>query len=286
MDSGAVPADRLKHLRPQGIPTVVTWHGNSFDIARNAFNLAIATDTSPYDHPGDWPKAREDALAQDIVIAYKATYSYRHQFDHHVAINDRASADLHSIYRVPRSNIHTIFNPIDGTKFSPSNRNKPATDFRSAHHIPADAILIGFVGRLIPEKGIRFFLDAAQRLLGDTTFSSAASPRKIIFVVAGHGDLNDLARKAAEAHPGKIMNLGRVPRAQIPALVAALDLLVDPSVHYHGLNTVLLEATCSATDILAADIESVASVWRPTKASPLLKPELRIIIAAIVLFSG
>jgi glycosyltransferase involved in cell wall biosynthesis len=62
----------------------------------------------------------------------------------------------------PASKLMTICNGVDWNKFDPKLHGK---NFRNAHNIPIDAIVVGFVGRIHPGKGTGIFVDAAIEVL-------------------------------------------------------------------------------------------------------------------------
>ena len=78
-------------------------------------------------------------------------------------------------------------------------------------------VLVLFAGRLEREKGVEVLLEAWRR---------ARLPAGVRLALAGDGPL---AAAVAHAVPGARL-LGRVPQAQLPALYAAADVLVLPSI--------------------------------------------------------
>ncbi|KAJ3409151.1 hypothetical protein HDV05_004571 [Chytridiales sp. JEL 0842] len=64
-----------------------------------------------------------------------------------------------------------------------------------------------------------------------------------------------------------------MPRTVTGEYMAGFDLLVDPAYRQGGLNTVLLEATCSKTDLVAANLEAVDSLWHVYKKKGLYDEE-------------
>ena len=85
---------------------------------------------------------------------------------------------------------------------------------------PHDPLAIGFVGRLVPERGLDVLLKACVRLYGAWTLT-----------VAGTGpeqeELEALAERLGIA--SRVTWLGGVPRAELATLWPRLDCLVVPS---------------------------------------------------------
>jgi glycosyltransferase involved in cell wall biosynthesis len=114
---------------------------------------------------------------------------------------DLAAANGQPAHNV-RARIHT--NPRDVRTWRlPTDPERAAA--RSALGLGPDTVAVGFLGRLVPEKGVRQFLDAAGRLLRD-----GADMR---FFVAGSGPLeaelrsrvsSGITRLGSLSHPGGV----------------------------------------------------------------------------------
>lgn len=76
-----------------------------------------------------------------------------------VAISERLATLAMHTYCLPEHRIHLIRNGVDVTTFAPGT-----SDWRTRKGIPRDALLLGAVGRLSPEKNIRLMLTAFARL--------------------------------------------------------------------------------------------------------------------------
>jgi glycosyltransferase involved in cell wall biosynthesis len=105
--------------------------------------------------------------------------------------------------------------------------------WRAEHALPADGPLVLFVGRLVPEKGVRELLAAWPAV-------AARHPRAAL-VLAGDGPLAaevaaagrapaGAAPSAAAASAGAVRLLGPLPRERLPVAYAAADLVVVPSI--------------------------------------------------------
>ncbi len=89
--------------------------------------------------------------------------------------------------------------------------------------VPADIPLIGFVGRLVPEKGIVLLLEALCRLsnIGWRILIMGSGPLECEITVKWQQVLGDrLIFRSAKS----------VPRAQVPAYMRAMDIFVLPSI--------------------------------------------------------
>ena len=103
---------------------------------------------------------------------------------------------------------------VDPGEFRP----RPAAECRRALGLPLDVKLAGYVGRLVPEKGVEALLKAVGSL-----------PPRVHALVVGGGP-HEAALKAV-AHPlGRRVHFIRaLPRKRVPLAMGALDCLVLPS---------------------------------------------------------
>lgn len=86
--------------------------------------------------------------------------------------------------------------------------------------IPVDIPLIGFVGRLIPEKGVSLLLEALHRL----------DSLKWRVLILGSGPLeSEITGKWQEMLGERLIFHKAVPHAEVPAYMRAMDILVLPS---------------------------------------------------------
>ena len=117
--------------------------------------------------------------------------------------------------------------------------------------IPADAFLIGNVGRLAPQKGQRHLVEAMPLLLERVPRAHAA--------IAGGGDLEEFLRDLAlELRVSEHVHvLG--PRQDVPALMQALDAFAMPSI-WEGFGLVLLEAMAAARPVVASHVATIPEV--------------------------
>ena len=106
----------------------------------------------------------------------------------------------------------------------------------------AEQTVVAFVGRLIPEKGVRARIEASR----DDRLAGANAT----IVLAGDGPLADEVR-AAE---GSVLRwVGRLSREDTAALLLQSDLLCLPS-RSEGFSTTLLEASACGCPSLVTDV--------------------------------
>lgn len=201
-------------------------------------------------------------------------------------VSQRACAWLHH-FGITASGV--LPNAIDADEFATLARTCPR-NFRQELGLPDDAVVLAFIGRLVPEKGIMPLVEAVQHLKTD---------RPVALLVAGDGPLaQQLAQRpptplapsrqgalqenaqwaqqkgpqdGPKAHgsisaelggtpspegpsdASRIVLLGALERRQVAALLAQADLLCLPS-RSEGFATVLLEAAAVGTPALATPV--------------------------------
>lgn len=115
-------------------------------------------------------------------------------------------------------------------------------DFRSELGISKSSLVVAFVGRLIPEKGIYSIIEAAR--------SKELIKRDICFVLAGDGPL---ANEVKEASSSNMYWVGRCSTEDISSLLQQVDALCLPT-RSEGFSTVLLEASACGTPSVVTDV--------------------------------
>jgi phosphatidyl-myo-inositol dimannoside synthase len=120
--------------------------------------------------------------------------------------------------------------------------------------IPADAVVLLSVGRMVSKKGYQVLLPLLPDLL-------RRFPRLHV-VLAGAGDLLDRFRREAGEWSDRVHLPGVVLRDTLPDLYRAADLFVLPAVHdakgnVDGLPNVILEAMASGLPVVASGISGI-----------------------------
>ncbi len=126
--------------------------------------------------------------------------------------------------------------------------------FRNELGIPSDALLVSFVGRFVPEKGVDALLKAADIVCaqrGGVGGKSGGHGNAFAFAFAGTGPLEAEVRRAAEALP--VFALGRLDASDVAALLRDSDALCLPS-RSEGFATVLLEAAAMGCVPIVTDV--------------------------------
>jgi glycosyltransferase involved in cell wall biosynthesis len=160
--------------------------------------------------------------------------------------------------------------PGAGEDAVPDRRNPQArARARLALGLPADAVVVGAVGRLTYQKVPEDFI-AALRALGPG----------VTGVWIGGGELAGPVARLARAVPGLSLVLPG-ERHDVADLLPALDVFVLPS-RYEGLPTVIVEAMLAAVPVVATAVNAVTDLVSPGETGLLVPPRRPELLAAAV----
>ena len=132
-----------------------------------------------------------------------------------------------------------LSNSIDAGAY---RANSSGRDFRAELGIASDQVLVAFVGRLIPEKGIIPLIKASC--------SDEMRRRGVVFVLAGDGPLFPDVEKASR---DGLQWVGRIDASDVAALLLQADIHCLPT-RSEGFSTVLLEASACGTPSVVTDV--------------------------------
>jgi len=149
---------------------------------------------------------------------------------------------------LPPERVTYLPNSVDLAEFRPASATEQAAA-RAALDLPADAFVIGGVGRLTPQKNFALLLKAAAPLLAENA--------ETIVTIFGSGPEEAQLRAAA---PAGVRFLGTV--ADRATIYRALDVLVLPS-RFEGLPMTVLEAMAAGVPVLASAVDGVREIATP-----------------------
>jgi glycosyltransferase involved in cell wall biosynthesis len=156
-------------------------------------------------------------------------------------------------------NIETIYNGQAPISFADPSSSRH--QFRLKWGIPADALLLGTIGRLHPTKGQTYFIKAVTQL-------RLKFPNLHLLVI-GDGPLRQALELELKQSTIPHTLTGYLPQAY--AALPAMDLFVLPSVS-EGMGLVLLEAMQAGIPIVASAVGGIPEVVRDRKDGLLVPP--------------
>lgn len=179
-----------------------------------------------------------------------------------IAISESQKKDLAETYKICEpEKIEIIPLGLDIDKFIAASDHKRAA-FRSKFLIEPDEIVIGIIGRIVPVKNHKLFVEIAAKLL-------TLTKKKIRFFVIGDGDLQ--ADTAQEFTKAGISNtyFPKEPKAttavftswqtEIDYVLAGLDIVALTS-HNEGTPLSLIEAQAASKPLVSTNVGGVVDV--------------------------
>jgi glycosyltransferase involved in cell wall biosynthesis len=168
--------------------------------------------------------------------------------------------------------VRTIGVAVDSVPGAELPARSPEARYRArrALGLPAEATVVGAVGRLAYQKAPEDFL-AAMRQLGRTG---------VIGVWVGGGELAARIGRLARRQPAAPVLLAG-ERADVSAILPAFDVFALPS-RYEGLPTVVVEAMVCGIPVVATAVNAVSDVVIPGETGLLVPPQCPDLLADAV----
>ena len=161
-------------------------------------------------------------------------------------------------YDADASRVRVIANGCDAATFHLGDRAAA----RRALGVADSARLVVYVGRLVPEKGLRELLDAGREI--------APRHEGLEIALIGDGPMRaELETRIAEPGAPRVRLAGVQPPATVAEWMTAADLVVLPS-YSEGHPNVLVEALACGRPIVATTVGGIPEVV--DKASGILVP--------------
>lgn len=151
------------------------------------------------------------------------------------------------------SRMGILYNPIDTHRLSPSAEARART--RSSLGVKDAQVVIGYVGRMVREKGIFTLLSASEPVL-------SAAPETVIVWVGDGLDLKDLrARVEQSALRGR--HIFRTWTDDMQGIYAATDVIAVPSEYAEPFGRVSVEAQACGTAVVCSDAGGLPETLSP-----------------------
>jgi len=159
-----------------------------------------------------------------------------------------------------------IYPPIETNEYQRVVDANFLTDFG----VRPDACKIGFVGRIVYEKGLNYLFQAIPYLKKDLP--------DFQIIIAGDGDvagggIKHLLEKYLDRYPEHIVFTGRLSHDQLVRFYSNIDILTLPSIDpLESFGMVQVEAMCCGTPVVASDMPGVNEAVSRTGFGRLAKP--------------
>lgn len=163
--------------------------------------------------------------------------------DHFVAVTEETKKFMHRYYGIPNDRINIIPLGCDTSLFS--NNNLDRKDLRSNLGVTDDEIVICYVGKIIPDKGVHLLVEAAIKLLEEGYAIR-------VLCVGGRDDKyfeTITAKLSASEFSDRFIFKDPVPNAELPKYYAIADIGVWPK----QCSLTVLEAMACSIPVILSD---------------------------------
>jgi glycosyltransferase involved in cell wall biosynthesis len=163
---------------------------------------------------------------------------------------------------VPANRIVVVPSRCDTQLFDPDRWHEAGGVMRASFGGDTASPVVGFIGSLNASKGIDVLIAASSRL---------AQRRPVRLAVAGDGPLRTYLERAAERGALPIACVGRLASAEVPAFLAAVDVLAVPS-YDEGVPRVVLEAMAMRLPVVASNVGGIPEAIEHERSGLLVPP--------------
>jgi len=185
-----------------------------------------------------------------------------------IAVSNSMKVDIMNCYGVPEEKIEVIHNGIDTDEFQYTSSRKTIEKYK----ITGPYIL--FVGRLTEQKGIKYLVDAIDKI----------DENIYVVICAGPADTSELSKwiQAVAANNSRIILIEKMlPKDELNELYSHAQVFVCPSV-YEPFGIINLEAMACETVVVASRVGGIAEVVDDEKTGLLVPPKDPIALADAV----
>jgi len=211
--------------RPSGVPLVATCH--------------------------NWP-----GKTISLRLYYKLDQLVLRRFDRIAAVSNQVVESLRRA-RIPASKICLVANGIDVWCFANSTASPVGNSTQS------NPVRIATVGRLVPDKGLRFLLLAAREILN-------RCPKTEFHVIGEGPERPELELLAGQLGIEKEV-VFRGIQSDMPSIYASLDIFALPSLN-EGMPLALLEAMAAGKPVVATPVGAIPSLILQNQTGLLVEP--------------
>lgn len=165
-------------------------------------------------------------------------------------------------FGVERDRVAVIHSGVDPTIYNPGrDGSKVREEFGLAPHVPLIGMMANAYG---PSKGHDTFLEAAQMILSDV-------PETMFLLAGHHTDRSPLREVAAKLGiTDSVVFAGY--RADVPDILAALDVSVNCPRSREGLSVAVMEALATGVPVVGTAVGGIPELVRSGKTGLLVAP--------------
>ena len=202
----------------------------------------------------------------DVGFPRKAVYKIADRYSakyvtQYITVSKAVKNRLVEERAIHADKVSVIYNGVELDRYNPNLYD--SEEMRRSLDIKGDHPIIGTIGRLVYQKGLSYFLKAAELVYSEK--------KQVRFVIIGHGpeetNLKHLAESLGISHVCMFPGL----RFDIARLLSIFDVFVLPSV-LEGLPRTIIEAMAMKRPIVATNIDGVREQLRDNITGLLVPP--------------
>lgn len=171
--------------------------------------------------------------------------------DHAFAVSESVREFMVRKRFMAHNKVEVLYNGVPLNEFKPFSDSEIKAE-RKRWDIPDGARIIGTVGRLDTQKGYRYFIEAASRLVRQ-------KDRNVKFIIAGDGPLMESLRQLSRDVGVEDAMLFTGHYSKIPLLQSMLDIQAFPSL-WEGTPLTVFEAMAMRLPIVSTDVDGLGEV--------------------------
>jgi glycosyltransferase involved in cell wall biosynthesis len=229
-------------------------------LARAGYDAVIVN--KPFDFPILWRARQRGLTAQTLFRSggtdfFAGDRLFAGAIRHWVSASRYNAAQIAARYGRP---VRVIHNGVDTEVFHPHGRD--AALRHSLGAAPKDC-LVASAGRLVGWKGTRVVIEALAQL-----------PPRFRSLVIGEGPEEQSLRQLARTLgiEDRVRFLGRVPHAELPAVLSQCDLFAQPSIGEEAFGISVVEAMGCGLPVLASNNGGLPEIVVEGETGHLLPP--------------
>jgi glycosyltransferase involved in cell wall biosynthesis len=183
---------------------------------------------------------------------------------HNIVCSQYMQSICHFSFDFPNDKMTIIPNGVRYKDFA-IELSKEEKKIHHKKYANANEQIVGYIGRLVPEKGVNVLLGAVKKVLEEKPNTK--------FVIAGEGwHRSELERISKELQIGdKVLFTGYLPEEDFLPYFNVADILVVPST-YEPFGIVALEGMATKTPIVVSDVGGLSEIvdhkWTGYKVPP------------------